>query len=300
MPNAVKRACSSFGLLGKEFGVGRIGAGIAAFDIVDAEAIEHLGDDLLVVQREVDAVGLRAVAQRGVEQIKAFAAHWGAPGAAGTSAFCIVVLASHSPVAGHGIALLGDVAALLEEIDRVVAGIDRQRSWRRARRQAFPARRSAWRRRPARRRSDAHRACRYIRCPSARQSRPANSAASRSASVRPRASCRTHPRPRPPSPRLPAAPRCNRRRSIPGSRQRRSPPAAAHRLQKRSQRGFGSVCPIVSKAVRHEFQGKQERGNDHRPFDEDVIAPVFWERRFGLRHQAISQCPACRRHPCRP
>ena len=50
------------GLLGKEFGIGRVRAGIAAFDIIDAEAIKHLRDDLLVMQREIDAVGLRAVA----------------------------------------------------------------------------------------------------------------------------------------------------------------------------------------------------------------------------------------------
>ena len=86
-------------LLGKEFGIGRIGAGIAALDIVDAELVQHPGDDLLVVQREIDAIGLRAVAQRGVEQIKAFAAHVGPPGAAPSpSVFCIVVLASHSPL----------------------------------------------------------------------------------------------------------------------------------------------------------------------------------------------------------
>ena len=47
--------------------------GIAALDIVDAEVVEHAGDRELVVQREVDAVGLRAVAQRGVEQIEALA-----------------------------------------------------------------------------------------------------------------------------------------------------------------------------------------------------------------------------------
>ena len=54
-------------LAAKEFSVERIGAGIAALDIVDAEIIQHAGDDLLVRQREVDAIGLRAVAQRGVE-----------------------------------------------------------------------------------------------------------------------------------------------------------------------------------------------------------------------------------------
>src|SRR3569833_4546416 len=86
-------------LLGIEFGIGRIGAGIAALDIVDAEIVQHLRDDLLVMQREIDAVGLRAVAQRGIEEIEAFAAHWSAPGAAASpSAFCIVVMASHSPL----------------------------------------------------------------------------------------------------------------------------------------------------------------------------------------------------------
>ena len=53
--------------------VGRVGTGVAALDIVNAEIVEHVGDDELVVQREVDAVGLRAVTQRGVEEIKAFA-----------------------------------------------------------------------------------------------------------------------------------------------------------------------------------------------------------------------------------
>ena len=61
--------------LGEQFGVGRIGAGIAAFDIIDAELVEHAGNRQLVVEREVDAVGLRAVAQRGVEEIEAFACH---------------------------------------------------------------------------------------------------------------------------------------------------------------------------------------------------------------------------------
>ena len=90
---------TEFWLGGKEFGVGRVGAGIAALDIIDAEFVEHPGDPLLVVQREIDAVGLRAVAQRGVEEIKAFAAHDETPGAAlSASVFCIVVLASHSPL----------------------------------------------------------------------------------------------------------------------------------------------------------------------------------------------------------
>ena len=61
-------------LLGEQLRVGRVGAGIAALDIVDAEIVEHVRDRELVVEREIDAVGLRAVAQRGVEEIEAFAA----------------------------------------------------------------------------------------------------------------------------------------------------------------------------------------------------------------------------------
>ena len=75
MPKAVKVACASLRSAANKFGVGRIGAGIAALDIIDAEIVEHAGDRQLVGQREVDAIGLRAVAQRGVEQIKTFAGH---------------------------------------------------------------------------------------------------------------------------------------------------------------------------------------------------------------------------------
>ena len=62
-------------VLAEEFRVGRIGAGIAALDVIDAELVEHARDRHLVGEREVDAVGLRAVAQRGVEQIEPFARH---------------------------------------------------------------------------------------------------------------------------------------------------------------------------------------------------------------------------------
>ena len=62
-------------VLAEELGVGRIGAGIAALDIVDAELVEHAGDRELVVEREIDAVRLRAVAQRGVEEIESFCGH---------------------------------------------------------------------------------------------------------------------------------------------------------------------------------------------------------------------------------
>ena len=74
MPKAVKvRVELAVG--GEQLGVERIGARIAALDIVDAEVVEHARERELVVQREVDAVRLRAVAQRGVEEIEAFAGH---------------------------------------------------------------------------------------------------------------------------------------------------------------------------------------------------------------------------------
>ncbi len=63
------------GLLFEEFGVERIRARIAALDIVDAEPVEHRRDAALVVEREVDAGGERAVAHRRVEQIEAFFGH---------------------------------------------------------------------------------------------------------------------------------------------------------------------------------------------------------------------------------
>ena len=52
--------------------VGRIGAGIAALDIVDAELVEHPRDEDLVLQREVEARRLLAVAQSRVEEVEAF------------------------------------------------------------------------------------------------------------------------------------------------------------------------------------------------------------------------------------
>jgi hypothetical protein len=74
---------------------------VATFDIVDAEIVQHMGDDLLVMKREIDAIGLRAIAQRGVEQIDTLAAHDDLPGIPSRGAsppndFFIVVLASHS------------------------------------------------------------------------------------------------------------------------------------------------------------------------------------------------------------
>src|SRR5216684_6271839 len=52
--------------------------------------------------------------------------------------------------------------------------------------------------------------------------------------------------------------------------------------------GLGSTCAISSKYSEHS-QRKHNGRDDDRPFDEDVIAPVFWERRVRLRHRAISQ-----------
>ena len=46
--------------------------GIAAFDIVDAELVEHSGDEDLVLERKVDARRLLAVAQRRVEEVEPF------------------------------------------------------------------------------------------------------------------------------------------------------------------------------------------------------------------------------------
>jgi hypothetical protein len=63
------------GFLAEEFRVERIGAGIAALHIIDAEIIEHPRDLALVLKGEVDARGLRAVAQGGVEEIEAFTHH---------------------------------------------------------------------------------------------------------------------------------------------------------------------------------------------------------------------------------
>ena len=62
-------------LLGKERGVERVRARIAALHVIDAEPVEERGDRLLVLEREIDAGRLRAVAQGGVEEIDAFAAH---------------------------------------------------------------------------------------------------------------------------------------------------------------------------------------------------------------------------------
>src|SRR5450756_3140654 len=52
--------------------------------------------------------------------------------------------------------------------------------------------------------------------------------------------------------------------------------------------GLGSVCPMASKHS-EQLQCQHHGGGDHRPFDDDVIAPVLRKRRVGLAHRAISQ-----------
>src|SRR5882724_2481382 len=51
--------------------------------------------------------------------------------------------------------------------------------------------------------------------------------------------------------------------------------------------GLGNACPIASKHS-EQSQHEHDRSNDDSPFDEDVIAPVFWKRCIGLVHHAIS------------
>src|ERR1700722_14421512 len=56
--------------LAKELAVGEVLARIAALDILDAEHVEELCERELVTEREVNAVRLRAVAQRRVEEVE--------------------------------------------------------------------------------------------------------------------------------------------------------------------------------------------------------------------------------------
>src|SRR3546814_8218088 len=62
-------------LLGKEFSVGGIGAGPATLDIGDAQPIERLGNNALVLDREIHPLSLRTVAQRRVDEINAILDH---------------------------------------------------------------------------------------------------------------------------------------------------------------------------------------------------------------------------------
>jgi hypothetical protein len=55
----------------EELDVLRIGKGIAPFDVIDAELVESAGDGELVLEGEVDALPLAAVAERGVVDLDA-------------------------------------------------------------------------------------------------------------------------------------------------------------------------------------------------------------------------------------
>ena len=59
----------------EELRIGDVGAGIAALDVVDADIVEGAGDQPLVLEREIHARRLRAVAQGCIEQVEAFAGH---------------------------------------------------------------------------------------------------------------------------------------------------------------------------------------------------------------------------------
>ena len=59
----------------EEGGVGGIGAGPAALDVVDADAVQLAGDRRLVGHAEIDALRLRAVAQGGIVEVDAIAGH---------------------------------------------------------------------------------------------------------------------------------------------------------------------------------------------------------------------------------
>ena len=59
-------------LFAEEFGIGRIGTRIAAFDIIHAEIIQHRRNRDLVLNGKINARRLLAVAQRGVEEVDAF------------------------------------------------------------------------------------------------------------------------------------------------------------------------------------------------------------------------------------
>ena len=82
---------------GEELRVGRVGARPAAFDVIDAQRVERERDLALVLDGEIHALRLRAVAQRGVEEIEALARHCSLLLCTDASGFSIEVLPSHSP-----------------------------------------------------------------------------------------------------------------------------------------------------------------------------------------------------------
>src|SRR5262245_19119290 len=90
--------------LGEESGVGGVRAGIAGLDIVDPERVELLGDQPFVLDREIDAVRLRAVAERGVVERKPVTLHratsqvvTSSPVFGSLASFSVTPIASSSP-----------------------------------------------------------------------------------------------------------------------------------------------------------------------------------------------------------
>ena len=65
------------GRVGEEFAIGRVGTGPAAFDVIDTEGVKGGGDLVLFGGGELDALGLLAVAQGGVEKGEGGAGHRG-------------------------------------------------------------------------------------------------------------------------------------------------------------------------------------------------------------------------------
>jgi hypothetical protein len=64
------KRCLHLARLGKQRGVGLVGAGVAALDIIEAKLVQQPDDRQLVFQREVDARRLPAIAQRRVVQVE--------------------------------------------------------------------------------------------------------------------------------------------------------------------------------------------------------------------------------------
>ena len=63
------------GRIGEERVVGGVGAGPTSLHVIDAETVQRLSDRHLVGGAEVDALGLRAVAQRGIVKVDALIGH---------------------------------------------------------------------------------------------------------------------------------------------------------------------------------------------------------------------------------
>src|SRR5690606_23229106 len=62
-------------LLLEKLRIGRIGAWIAALDIVEAELVQQTGDDDLVLDRKIDAGRLLAITESRVVEVDALAFH---------------------------------------------------------------------------------------------------------------------------------------------------------------------------------------------------------------------------------